>query len=150
MSETGENLGVMGTAEALKLAQQKGADLIVIAENAKPPVAKVLDFNKFLYDEKKKEAQSKARSKKSELKELWFGPAIGEGDLRIKAKRADEFLKEGHRVRLTVNMRGREQAYPQIGMEKIKWIEKELQGVGKLEREPEIKGNKIIAVLVKG
>jgi translation initiation factor IF-3 len=139
----------MQTTEALKLAQQKGADLIVIAENAVPPVAKILDFNKFLYDEKKKEAQTKAKSKKSELKELWFGPAIDEGDLRNKANRAGEFLKDGHRVRLTVNMRGREQAYPEIGISKIRWIEKELEAFAKLEKQPEIKGNKIHAVLIK-
>lgn len=108
-----------------------------------------MDFNKFLYDEKKKESQTKARSKKSELKELRFGPSIGEGDLAIRIKRAGGFLKGGHRVRLTVRMRGREQAYPEIGIEKIKRIEKELEEFARLEKEPEIKGNRIMAVLVK-
>jgi len=124
-------------------------DLVVIAENATPPVAKILDFNKFLYEERKKEAQTRGKSKKSELKELRFGPSIGEADLANKINRAAQFLEEGNRVRITVQMRGRAQAYPEIGIEKIKKIETALEEKARLEKKPEIKGNRIFAVLVK-
>lgn len=129
----GENLGVIPTMEALKKAREQDLDLVVIAEGAKPPVAKILDFNKFLYEENKKSSAAKAKSKKSELKEFRLGPNIGEGDLQIRVKRAREFLEDGNRVKFTVQLRGREKAFPDVAIEKLEIIEKALADIAKTE-----------------
>lgn len=129
----GENLGVLTKQEALNKAHQMDLDLVVIAENANPPVAKILDFNKFLYEENKKESASKAKSKKSELKEFRFGPNIGKGDLDQRIERTREFIEDGNRVRFTVQLRGREKAFPDVAREKIEIVAKELEDVAKIE-----------------
>lgn len=133
IGKEGENLGVIPTREALNKAREAGLDLVVIAEKANPPVAKILDFNKYLYEENKKASASKAKSKKSELKEFKFGPNIGDGDLKIRIKRSREFLEDGNRVRITVQLRGRERAFPDVGVEKVEIIAKELEDIAKIE-----------------
>ncbi len=149
IGDGGENLGEMDTKKALDLAYQKNLDLVVIVENAKPPVAKILDFSKFLYEERKKNSASKAKSKKSELKEFRFGPSIGEGDLNQRIERSRNFLKDGHRVRLTVRMRGREQVFPERAFEKIEIVQKALEDIAKIETKPKRLGNRVVATFVR-
>ncbi len=98
----------MKTTDAIKKALELDMDLVLIVETANPPVAKILEFHKFMYEERKKLSAAKAKSKKSELKEFRFGPTIGSGDLEKKMERARGFLKEGNRVKVTVKMKGRE------------------------------------------
>ncbi len=141
-----ENLGVLSRAEALDRARSQGLDIILIAPQANPPVAKILDYNKFLYEERKRKSVAKARSKKSEVKELRLSPVIGEGDLVRTAERAKEFIKDGNRVKISIVLKGREAAYPHVAMEKIHRFTKELEGVAKLESEPKQMGNTIIVV----
>lgn len=145
---SGENLGVMTREQALDEAVKKDLDLVVITESANPPVAKILDFNKFLYDSRKKEASARAKSKKSGLKELRFGPAIGDGDLMQRIERAREFLGNGHRVRFTVKLRGREQSHPEIGLERLNRAIKELEGSAKTEADVKRIGNMMTITLV--
>lgn len=133
VTNEGENLGVLSTNEALQRARQEGLDLVVIAEKAKPPVAKILDFNKFLYEENKKSSASKAKAKKSELKEFRFGPSIGTGDIEQRIKRAKEFIEGGDRVKITVQLRGREKAFPEVAVEKVEMFEKALSEIAKTE-----------------
>ncbi len=133
IGEGGENLGVLPTGEALKRARNLDLDVVVISEGANPPVAKILNFNKFLYEENKKASAAKAKSKKSELKEFRIGPNIGDGDLQIRIKRAREFLEDGNRVKITVQLRGREKAFPEVAIEKLEIIEKELTDVARTE-----------------
>jgi translation initiation factor IF-3 len=137
------------TTEALKKAQEEDLDLVIIAENASPPVAKILDFNKYLYEERKKQSAIKAKSRKTELKEFVFGPTIDEGDLRIRLNRTREFLEQGNRVKITVKMKGRENEYPQIAFEKIKRFSQEFEGFAKVEDEPKRQGNTISATFLK-
>ena len=113
-------------------------DLVVITEGANPPVAKILDFNKFLYDENKKSASSKG--KKSELKEFRFGPAIGDGDIETRIRRAREFLTDKNQVKFTVHMRGRQAAYPDIAVNKLQRIITELADVSKPDGDVKIRG----------
>lgn len=138
----------MPTKEALKEAQNRGQDLVVIAEKARPPVAKILDYNKFLYDESKKAQAIKAKSNTSELKELRFGPTIGEGDLNQRIERAREFLEDNNRVRITVRMKGRENQYPELAFEKIDKIAKALEDIARPESEAKRAGSQIIATFV--
>lgn len=124
-------------------------DLVIISAGANPPVAKILDFNKFLYEERKKASASKAKSKKSELKEFTFGPTIDMGDLNSKITRAIEFIKDGNRVRITIKMKGRENEFPQVGFDRVKKFTEGLAGVAKLESEPRHNGNIINATYIK-
>lgn len=103
----GENLGVLPFAEALKAAQTAGLDLIEISPNAQPPVAKIMDYGKFQYELKKKESAQRAKAKVSETKEVQIKVGTGENDMRLKAKKAAEWLAEGHRVRAELFLKGR-------------------------------------------
>jgi len=146
---TGENLGVMNTTEALRLAREKELDLVLISEQANPPVAKILEYNKFLYEERKKSSAVKAKAKKSELKEFVFGPTIGESDIASRVERSKEFIKDGNRVKITVKLKGREGEYPQLGFEKIDRFREELSEAAKLESAPRRNGNIITATFCK-
>lgn len=143
-----ENLGVITKDEALRRAHSKEKDLVLIAADANPPVAKILDYQKFLYEEKKKKSASKAKSKKSELKELRLSATIGEGDILKRADRAKEFIKDGNRVKISIILRGREAAYPDVAIEKIRKFEKEVEDAAKMEEEPKVLGKLITAVFI--
>ena len=136
-------MGVLKTDEALKIAVEKGLDLVVISPNAVPPVAKIVDFKKFLYQERKERSKAKVRSKKSETKEIRFKPFTGEGDLNWQISRAKEWLTEGNRVKVWVAMKGREAAHPEICFDKIHRFEAGLEKVAKTEGPAERKANVI-------
>jgi len=140
-------LGVIDTAEALRIAQSRGLDLVVVSPAAVPPVAKILDFKKFLYQERKEKSKSKIRSRKSDTKEIRFKPFTAEGDLAWQIDRAKEWLSDGNRVKVWVAMRGREGAHPEICFEKINRFQTELAEVSKPEGAAERKGN-IISILL--
>jgi translation initiation factor IF-3 len=103
----GENLGLLSFADAMKAAQDAGLDLIEISPNAKPPVAKVMDYGKFQYEQKKRESAARSKAKVSETKEVQIKVGTGENDMRLKARKAAEWLAEGHRVRMELFLKGR-------------------------------------------
>jgi translation initiation factor IF-3 len=119
----GENLGVISSSDALKAAQAAGLDLIEISPNAQPPVAKIMDYGKFQYEQKKKDSAAKAKQKVSETKEVQIKVGTGENDMRLKAKKAAEWLAEGHRVRAELFLKGRykgmEEAFLKTRLEKF-------------------------------
>lgn len=149
LTNTGENLGVLKTQEALRKAMEMELDLVVISEKANPPVAKILDFSKFLYEEKKKSSAVKNKATKSETKEFVFGPSIGEGDLDKRIERTREFITEGNKVKYSIRLKGRQRAYPEIGFDKIKRATAALADTAKAEQEPELKGNIITVTFIK-
>jgi len=132
IDENDEQLGVMETSQALKLAAERGLDLVEVAPNAQPPVVRILDYKKWLFQREKEEK----KQPKTSLKEFRVRPNIGEKDLEVRVRRAEGFLKAGHKVKLTVIFRGREMAHQDIGLEKIKLVTDLLKGVGKPEKEP--------------
>ena len=132
----------------MKLAVSKNLDLLLIAPNIAPPVARIVDFNKFLYDENRKERANKAKSKKSEIKELRLTPMTDEGDIKRFIKRGLEFLSEGDKVKISVKMRGRQMAHPEVAREKLAKVQAGLVEKAKLESEPKVMGNVISAVFV--
>lgn len=119
----GENLGVLSVADALKAANAAGLDLIEVSPNAKPPVAKVTDYGKFQYELKKRESAARSKAKVSETKEVQIKVGTGENDMRLKAKKAAEWLEEGHRVRAELFLKGRykgmEEAFLKARLEKF-------------------------------
>lgn len=123
----GTNAGVMNTYEALKMAKDQGLDLVEINPTAKPPVCKIMDFGKFKYEEKKKQAEAKKNQKIQELKELTLRPNTDTNDLNHKLDQAKDFISEGHRVKFTVRFRGREIAHANLGKEKLEWFISELK-----------------------
>lgn len=125
----GTNAGVMSTRDALKMAQDQALDLVEINPRAVPPVCKIMDYGKYKYEEKKKQAEAKRNQKTQELKELTFRPATDENDLAHKVQQAKEFLTEGHKVKFTIRFRGREITHPQVGKEKLEWILQQLTGL---------------------
>lgn len=107
IDDLGKNLGVIPTSEALRLAQQKGLDLIEISPNSVPPIAKLMEYGKFQYAENKKLKLAKAKSKTTEMKNIQVKIGTGEHDLDLKAKKASEWLREGHRIRIELFLTGR-------------------------------------------
>lgn len=120
IDEDGQQLGVMKTSEALALAEERGLDLVEVSPQAQPPVVKLINFDKYRYHQRKLEQQQKKKIKKIDVKGVRLSLRISEHDMSIKAKKASEFLEEGHKVKVDLLMRGREQAHPEMGFEVIK------------------------------
>ena len=113
----GEQLGIMSRDEALALAEQKDLDLVCIAPKADPPVCKILDYGKYMYDLHKKEKEAKKKQKVTQVKEIRLSTFIEEHDVKVKAKNAAKFLEDGDRVKVSLRFRGREAAYKEKGMQ---------------------------------
>ncbi len=116
----GQNLGVLKREDALALAKEKGFDLIEISANAKPPIAKIISFDKFRYQQGKEEKKQKTAQKAKELKQVQISPRAAENDLRIKAELAEEFLNKGHKVQINLFLRGREKGNKDWNNERMK------------------------------
>lgn len=119
ISEEGEQIGVLKTSEALKLALDNGLDLVEVSPLAKPPVVKLIDIAKFRYQQKKMEQQQKKKAKRTEVKTIWLSVRISDHDMQVKAKKVDEFLTDGDVVKIELRMRGREQAYGDLGRQQV-------------------------------
>ncbi|MFC1700138.1 translation initiation factor IF-3 [Patescibacteria group bacterium] len=146
ITSEGENLGVMKTHEAIKEAQNRDRDLLLVVPNANPPVAKIVEFSKFLYEERKKQSSAKVKSKKIDIKEFRMGPTTGQGDIDRFIYRGRGFLEEGNKVKITVKMRGRQQMHPEVAFDKVKIFEKGYGDIAKLEAAPKRVGNMVWAM----
>jgi len=147
IGESGEQLGILSRADALKAAEEAGLDLVEISPNADPPVAKIVDWGKFQY-QKMKEAQKNRRSNKaSELKQMRFGLKIGQGDLEIKLRKVREFLAEGHKVRIQIFYRGREMAHKELGVVMMNRIGEMLEETAVFEHTPQMAGRNLSVVI---
>lgn len=147
LDEEGGLLGVMTPEEALVIAQEKGVDLVEISAKASPPVCKIIDYGKMLYTLKKKEQQAKKAQKANETKGIRLTFRMDSGDLDRQRDRAEEFLTDGHSVRIQLMMKGREKAHRDIALEKMYTFIESLADVSKLDNTPKATGNQIIAVL---
>jgi translation initiation factor IF-3 len=144
----GENVtvGVYPTAEALKMAQDQALDLVEISPNADPPVCKIIDYNKFLYEKKRKEKEMKAKSKASEVKEIRFTPNTDDHDFDFKAKHAEKFLKDGDKVKAYVQFKGRAIQFRERGELLLLKFAERLNEVGVLEGMPKMEGKRMLAI----
>jgi len=141
-------VGVKTIQEALKLAEDTGYDLIEIAPNAVPPVCRLGNFSKFLYEKEKKAKDSRKNRGGGTVKEIRIRPKIGEHDLVVKINAIDKFLKEHHKVRVTFVFMGREMEHRDIGMKMLARIELEIAAVGQIESRPQMYGNRMITIFV--
>ncbi len=134
----------------MEKAKELEQDLIEIAPNADPPVAKITDFQKFRYEENKKERASRKGASGGTLKELWLSPRIAEHDLNVRLKRTEEFLKDGNKVKLTVKFKGREMAHQEIGYRVLQDAITLLGDKASIEKEPKMEGRKLSMIVGKG
>lgn len=136
----GNPIGVMSTNEALAIADENGMDLVLIAPQATPPVCKIIDYGKFLFEQTKRQKEAKKNQKVVSVKEIWLKPKIEEHDFNFKAKNAIKFLKDGDKVKVTVRFRGREMYYADSGREILLKFVEALQEYGDAERNPKMEG----------
>lgn len=141
----GTNLGVMPPRKALELAKKVGLDLIEVSPSARPPVCRILDFGKYLYEESKKQKDNKQASTK--LKEVKFRVSIDSHDFETKLRRAEGFLNHGNKVKLTLQFRGRENEHRELGYERVKLASKELEGVASADSDPRLVGRQVTQIL---
>ena len=141
----GTNLGVMPPNKALKLAKDVGLDLIEISPQARPPVCRILDLGKFLYEESKKQKENKPVGNK--LKEVKFRVSIDQHDFETKLRRAEQFLYRGNKVKLTLQFRGRENEHKQLGFERVNLAASELEGVSSADNPAKLVGRQVTIVL---
>ena len=138
---------VMSTRQALQLAQQKGVDLVEISPNAVPPVCRLINYSKFLYQQKKRQKELKAKQVKIEVKEIRFGPQTDEHDYNFKLKHAKEFLSEGDKVKAYVFFRGRSILFKEQGEVLLLRFANDLEEYGKVEQMPVLEGKRMILII---
>lgn len=143
----GSQVGIITSKEALKLADEKELDLVMISPGAKPPVCRIMDFGKFIYEQSKKDKEAKKKQKVISIKEVRLSPAIEEHDIDIKATNAKKFLLEEDKVKVTVRFRGRESDYTYIGEKILKSFLAKLGDICVVERPARLEGKNMIMIL---
>ena len=143
----GENVGVVETLEALRQAQEAGLDLVEVSPDADPPVAKILDFGKYKFQEQKKQAEARKKQKIVEIKEIKMRPSIDDHDNDVKMRAIKRFFEDGDKVKVTLRFRGREMAHQQLGMAVLQRVKAEVQEISKVESEPRLEGRQMVMVL---
>lgn len=149
IAENGSQLGVMGHAEAERIAQNAGLDLVVVSPDAEPPVAKIMDYGKYKYEQGVKARENRKRQTKTVVKEIKFRPNIERHDYDTKVRHIIKFLSKGYHVKAGVMFKGREQSHPEIGMRILSELLEtvEYEGVGVLDSPPKMEGRMLLMVL---
>ena len=143
----GEMIGIMSSKEAQALAREAELDLVKISPNATPPVCKVMNYGKYLFELTKKAKEAKKNQKVVEIKEVWLSMTIDVGDLNVKAKQASKFLASGNKVKVSIRMRGRQMAYTELGMDVMKRFYEIVKDYGTMEKQPLTEGRNIWMML---
>ena len=136
----GDQLGIMSSADALALAEEKELDLVKIAPNAVPPVCKIMDYGKFRFEQLKKEKEAKKNQRVVEVKEIRMSPGIGENDFNTKLKNGQKFLQGGDRLKVTIRFRGREMAHTNIGEQLLRDFAAKCADIANLDKQPKLEG----------
>ncbi|KXU92035.1 MULTISPECIES: translation initiation factor IF-3 [Acetobacter] len=147
IDEEGEMAGVMSTRDALARAYGVGLDLLEISPNAEPPVAKILDYGKFKYEQQKKRNEARKKQKVIEIKEVKVRPNIDENDYQVKMRSVKSFLGDGDKVKVTLRFRGREMAHQELGIKVLERIRTEMDEQAKVEQMPRLENRQMIMVL---
>lgn len=140
IDDEGEQVGIVPTAEALHMAEERGLDLVEVAPNADPPVCRLMDYGKFLYEQAKKEREARKNQKVVEIKGIRLEPNTDTHDLEVKAKQARRFLEGGDKVKFSVRMRGRQLAHPDVAISMLEGIAEELRDIATVEQRPSQEG----------
>lgn len=144
ISDTGEQLGIMSAKEAQHLADAKGVDLVKIAPQAKPPVAKIMDYSKYRYEQTKREKENRKKQKIVETKEIRLSLNIDIGDFNTKVNQAKKFLSKGDKVKVSIRLRGREMAHPELGETNMQRFADKLAEIAVVDKKPKLEGRQIL------
>ena len=147
VSESGEQLGIMSSREALKLAREADLDLVKIAPNAKPPVCKIIDYGKYRYELALKEKEAKKKQKTMEVKEVRLSPNIDTNDLNTKANQARKFISKGDKVKVTLRFRGREMAHVNYSKQILDSFYERLEDIAVVDKNPKMEGRSMVMFL---
>jgi len=143
----GEQIGILDIEDALDRAVDEDVDLVEIVPTAEPPVCRLMDYGKFLFEQKKQRGAAKKRQKQVQIKEVKFRPGTDEGDYQVKLRNLARFLNEGDKAKVTMRFRGREHAHRELGLELLKRIEGDLAENSILEQQPQMEGRQMVMVL---
>ena len=147
VSESGEQLGIMSSREALKLAREADLDLVKIAPNAKPPVCKIIDYGKYRYELVRKEKEAKKKQKTMEVKEVRLSPNIDTNDLNTKANQARKFITKGDKVKVTLRFRGREMAHVNYSKQILDSFYEKLEDIAVIDKNAKMEGRSMVMFL---
>jgi translation initiation factor IF-3 len=148
VTDDGESLGVMDTRDAIQEARRRSLDLVEIAPNAQPPVAKIIDYGKFLYEQKKKAHEAKKKQVTVQVKEIKFRPGTDDHDYRYRMEHARQWLGEGDKVRAAIAFRGREMTHRELGAKILKKLSEELADIAEVEVAPKMEGYQMFTIFV--
>ena len=143
----GEQAGVMGLAAAIDLASDEGLDLVEVSPMADPPVCRIMDFGKYLFEQNKKHQSAKRKQKQVHVKEIKFRPGTDEGDYQIKLRKLVEFLEQGDKTKVTLRFRGREMAHKELGAKLLSRVRDDLEEYGSVEQMPQMEGRQMVMVI---
>ncbi len=143
----GEQIGVVTIAEANRLAEEAGLDLVEVAPTAEPPVCRVMDYGKYLFEESKKRHAARKKQKQIQVKEVKFRPGTDEGDYQVKLKNLIRFLSSGDKAKVTLRFRGREMVHQRLGLKLLQRVEKDLEEYAMVEQYPKLEGRQMVMVL---
>jgi translation initiation factor IF-3 len=143
----GEQAGVMDRDNAIALARASELDLVEVSPNAEPPVCRIMDFGKYLFEQKKKTHAGKVKQRQTQLKEIKFRPGTEIGDYQVKMKKLVAFLEAGDKTKITLRFRGREMAHQELGMQLLERVRDDLEEYGTVEQFPKMEGRQLIMVL---
>ncbi len=143
----GEQAGVMGIAAAIDLAKDEGLDLVEVSPMAEPPVCRIMDFGKYLFEQNKKNQSAKRQQKQVHVKEIKFRPGTDEGDYQIKLRKLIAFLEDGDKTKITLRFRGREMAHKELGAQLLARVRDDLEEYGTVEQMPQMEGRQMVQVI---
>ncbi|SEI97790.1 bacterial translation initiation factor 3 (bIF-3) [Azotobacter beijerinckii] len=143
----GEQIGIVSIDEALRVAEEAKLDLVEISADAVPPVCRIMDYGKHLFEKKKQVAAAKKNQKQVQIKEIKFRPGTEDGDYQVKLRNLVRFLSEGDKAKVSLRFRGREMAHQELGMELLKRVETDLAEYGAVEQHPKMEGRQLIMVI---
>ncbi len=143
----GQQVGIVPIAEAISAAEEAKLDLVEISPDATPPVCKIMDYGKHLFEKKKQAALAKKNQKQVQVKEIKFRPGTEEGDYQVKLRNLKRFLEDGDKAKVSLRFRGREMAHQELGMELLKRVEEDLADYGTVEQFPKMEGRQLTMVL---
>jgi translation initiation factor IF-3 len=146
----GEQIGIVPRDEALEKAASKQLDLVEISPGAEPPVCRIMDYGKHLFEQKQKSKESRKKTRQTQLKEMKFRPGTDSGDYEVKLRNLKRFLEAGDKAKVTVRFRGREMAHQELGRELLSRVEADLAEYGSVEQYPNMEGRQMIMVLSPG
>lgn len=143
----GEQVGILSISEALENASSVGLDLVEVAPNSEPPVCRVMDYGKFVFEQNKKAQSARRKQKQIHIKEVKFRPGTEEGDYQVKLRNLVRFLTQGDKTKVTLRFRGREMAHQQLGVELLKRVQQDLDEYGTVEQHPQLEGRQMVMVI---